>query len=204
LIKGLYAIVDGSFPGPVPTAEGILAGGGRVLQLRAKKMSSARFLETAIAIRSLCAARGALFIINDRVDIAMMSGADGVHLGQDDLPVEAARKLLGSEKIIGVSTHNMDEACKASEGGADYIGFGPVFRTATKGDAHAVQGLGRLKEISSAVEIPLVAIGGISEGNMRSVLEAGADAAAVISAIASASDISGKAAELVAIAGAAK
>ena len=204
LIKGLYAIVDDSFPDPVLTAEKILAGGGHILQLRAKKMSSAKFLETAIAIRSACAANGALLIINDRVDIAMMSGADGVHLGQDDLPIEATRKVLGREKIIGVSTHNMGEACRASKDGANYVGFGPVFRTATKGDAHEVQGLERLKEISAAVKIPLVAIGGISEWNMRDVLDAGADAVAVISAIASASDISGKTAELVAITGAVK
>ena len=133
-----------------------------------------------------------------------MSGADGVHLGQDDIPLEAARRVLGSEKIIGVSTHSMDEARKASNEGADYIGFGPVFRTATKSDAHAVQGLDGLKGISSTVEIPLVAIGGISEGNIRQVFEAGADAAAVISAIAGASDVMGKTADFVALAGAEK
>lgn len=204
IIKGLYAIIDDSFPEPLLTADRILAGGGRILQLRAKKISGAEFLETAIAIRSLCTAKGALLIINDRVDIAIMSGADGVHLGQDDLPIEAARRVLGSEKIIGVSTHNLTEACSASEEGADYIGFGPVFSTDTKSDAHAVQGLDKLKEISLVVDIPLVAIGGICEENMSSVLEAGADAVAVISAIAGASNIGLKTSELIAIAGALK
>jgi thiamine-phosphate pyrophosphorylase len=130
-----------------------------------------------------------VFIVNDHPDIAIAVDADGVHLGQDDLPAEEARKLMGSGRIIGVSTHSIAQARAAESVGADYVGFGPVFPTETK-DAGPLQGIGALRQVRSAVTVPIIAIGGIRSGNIGDVLAAGADGAAVISAILGAPDIS--------------
>jgi thiamine-phosphate pyrophosphorylase len=130
---------------------------------------------------------GAAFIVNDHPDIAMAVEADGVHLGQDDLPVEVARKLMGGSRIIGVSTHSVEQARAAQSAGADYIGFGPIFTTRTK-DAGPRQGIEGLRQVRKAVTLPVIAIGGINSGNLDEVLKAGADGVAVISAILSAPD----------------
>ncbi len=124
------------------------------------------------------------FIMNDYIDIAMAVSADGVHLGQDDMPIEEARRVTGNKMIIGISTHNLNQAIKAQEHGADYIGFGPVFQTSTK-DAGKSKGLMSLKNICSKIRIPVVAIGGISSENINDVMNAGAEACAIISAIQS-------------------
>lgn len=197
VINGLYSIVDDSFLDPVETAEKILAGGCKLLQLRAKMMAVSEFLRTAIAIRKATEKVGAVFIVNDRIDVAILSGADGIHLGQEDLPIEAARMIIGEDKVIGVSTHGIEEALSAESRGADYIGFGPIFSTNTKKDARSVQGVGALAEIASKISVPVVAIGGINEKNIRNVYDNGADATAVISAIAGADNITAMTSKLV-------
>ena len=191
-IKGLYAIIDNSIRpslSNIEIAKRVLAGGARILQLRGKGLSSKELLANARVIRKLTKQVGAVFIVNDRTDIALLSDADGVHLGQDDLPIAEAREILGREKLIGISTHNLEQALKAEQEGADYVGFGPVFGTTTKTDAEEAKGLQALREIKINVEIPVVAIGGITLENLREVMDAGADGTAVISAIAKADNI---------------
>lgn len=162
-----------------------LNAGIKTIQFREKKMSALKTLETAKRIKKLCDGFGATFIVNDRVDIAMASNADGVHLGQDDIPAEEVKKFF--DGIIGVSVNNVDEALKA-EKHADYIGAGPVFRTKTKKNARRAIGVEGLREIVNAVSVPVVAIGSINAQNAIEVLETGVDGVAVISAIASARD----------------
>lgn len=160
----------------------VLSSGARCIQYREKDKSRRDIYREALILRKLTNEFGAVFIVNDYTDIALAVNADGVHLGQKDLPLKEARKILGKEKIMGVSTHNIDEAIAAEAGGADYIGFGPVFHTATK-DAGKPKGIAMLKEIKKHVKIPVVAIGGINAGNLESVLKSGVDAVAVSSAI---------------------
>ncbi len=144
--------------------------------------------EKALALSRTVRGAGGIFIMNDQADIAAAVDADGVHLGQDDLPIESARKLLGKKKIIGLSTHSREQARAAEAAGADYIGFGPLFSTATK-DAGPIQGMERLREVRAAVSIPILAIGGITLDRAASAMSAGADGIAVISAILLAPDI---------------
>jgi thiamine-phosphate pyrophosphorylase len=182
-LPGLCLITDRKSSGR--TAEEMvriaLGAGARWIQYREKETTRReRYLE-ALKIRDLTRQVGALFIINDETDIALAAEADGVHLGQDDLPLPEARKIMG-ERIIGISTHSLSDAIAAQEGGADYIGFGPMFPTATK-DAGTPKGVAMLREIRSGVQIPVVAIGGISTENLQEVFAAGADAVAVASAI---------------------
>jgi len=167
-----------------------LKGGGRLIQLRAKKISTAGLVETAAAINDSCKRAGATFIVNDRVDVALAVDADGVHLGQDDLPISEARRLLGKDKIIGISTHSLEEAILAEAQGADYIGFGPVFKTLTKKDALKPRGLNDLRTITDRISIPVVAIGGINVTDLESLFDAGVDGVAMISAIAGCGNIS--------------
>jgi len=191
-IKGLYAIIDNSVRPDISNVEiarRVLFGGAKAIQLRGKGLSSKELLSQAREIRELSKKTGAMLIVNDRADIALLSDADGVHLGQDDLPIAEARKILGSGKLIGISTHNLEQAIKAGAAGADYIGFGPVFGTKTKADAEEAKGLEALREITNSVKIPVAAIGGITLENAKEVAKAGADAVAVISAIAKADDI---------------
>ncbi len=152
-------------------------------------MSTANFIETASAINDNCKKVGATFIVNDRVDAAIAVGADGVHLGQDDFPLCEARRLLGMDKIIGVSTHSMEEALSAESGGADYIGFGPVFQTDTKKDALDPRGLSELNGIARHISIPVIAIGGINMDNLQSMIDSRVDGVAIISAVAGSENI---------------
>jgi thiamine-phosphate pyrophosphorylase len=168
-----------------------LEGGVKFLQLRAKALSARDFLQLAQTARSLTRSYGCRFIVNDRVDIALLCDADGVHLGQDDLPLEAAQKLM-RQKIIGISTHDFQQAQQAEHGGASYIGFGPMFGTRTKETGYSARGLEMLREIRAAVGIPIVAIGGISENNVKEVWGGGAEAAAIISDILGAPDVTAK------------
>src|SRR3990167_5321858 len=180
----LYAIFDPSQArGRPPSAilRQLLDGGVRIIQMRAKEMAAKDCLNLAREARELCHAAGGLFIVNDRVDIALAARAGGVHLGQEDLPLYIARKLVGKERIIGISTHDLAQAREAEQGGADYIGFGPIFGTATKETGYSARGLTMLKEIRQAVSLPIVAIGGITEANVAQVWQAGADSAAIIS-----------------------
>jgi len=178
----LYAILDPEQTRGRP-AERVLAAlleaGVSILQLRVKSLPPVDFLELAKQARAVTRAHGCKLIINDRVDIALACGADGVHLGQDDLPLSAGRKLMG-QKIIGISTHDLDQARAAERAGADYIGFGPMFGTRTKATGYEARGPEMLQQIRGAVTLPIVAIGGITEANVQEVWQAGADSVAII------------------------
>ena len=171
-------------------------GGADAVQLRMKHSDGREMLEQALEIRKVADEYCRFFFVNDRVDIAMASGADGVHLGQSDIPLEVARDLMGETAIIGISVGNVEQAVAAAEGGADYIGIGAIFNTSTKPDAKQGVGLGAIYEIRQAVDIPIVAIGGINRGNIQDVVRAGADAAAVVSAVVAQDDIRSAAHEL--------
>ena len=160
----------------------VLRAGLKWVQYRDKEKSRREIYEEAIRLRKLTKDFNAVLIVNDYADIALAVDADGVHLGQDDLPVREAREIMWRDKIIGISTHSLEQAKEAEKGGADYIGFGPVFRTTTK-DAGIPKGTDMLKEIKRQVHLPVVAIGGINIENIRSVLDTGVDAVAVASAI---------------------
>lgn len=164
-------------------AEEAISGGADTIQLRQKAGSTRELIETARQIQAVCRATGVTFIVNDRVDVALAVGADGVHLGQDDFPISLARKILGSDVIIGGSAGSLDEAQRCVMEGADYVGFGPVYETASKDDAGPAAGLDLLSQISRKIDLPVVAIGGITVGNMKNVIEAGAHGIAVISAV---------------------
>jgi thiamine-phosphate pyrophosphorylase len=186
----LYAIVDPLDTGrdPVELAAMFVGGGARVLQLRLKTAPPRDVLAVARRIASLAGAVGALFLINDRPDIARAVDADGVHLGQDDLPVAAARRVLGAAAVVGVSTHDLDEARGAAAAGADYVGVGPIYATASKPGAPAPRGLELLRAVRAAVRCPIVAIGGITPETAPAVRAAGADAVAMIGALVRAPD----------------
>lgn len=159
-----------------------LEGGVDILQLREKNMPAKKILELGKKVKQLCLEYGATFIVNDRIDIAAILDADGVHLGQDDLDVKSAREILGKDKIVGVSTHAPEQALKAVEDGADYIGVGPVFATPTK-EGRIPVGLDYVKWASENIDIPAFAIGGIDEENVDEVISAGAKRVAVVRAI---------------------
>ncbi|HIE04365.1 MAG TPA: thiamine phosphate synthase [Candidatus Latescibacteria bacterium] len=160
-----------------------LEAGVRIVQYREKELSLRRQIEEAQEILKLCRKFEATFIVNDRVDLALAVGADGVHLGPEDMPPELARRILGEGKLVGVSVGSVQEALRAKEAGADYIGVGPIFRTFTKSDAGHPIGPGRLREVRSAVDLPVAAVGGITLENVREVGDAGADAVCAISAV---------------------
>lgn len=165
-----------------------LEGGVTLVQYRAKTASSAEMYAEALQLKALCDSFKVPLIINDRLDIAMAVGAAGVHLGQDDLPCSAARKLLGEDYIIGVSAHNPAEAKAALQSGADYLGCGAVFGTATKADVKKL-GTDGLAAICKAKGLPVVGIGGVTADNYREVRAAGADGAAIVSGILAQPDI---------------
>lgn len=166
-----------------------LEGGVTLVQYRAKTASSAEMYNEALQLKALCDSFNVPLIINDRLDIAMAVGAAGVHLGQDDLPCAAARKILGEDYIIGVSAHNQAEAKAALQSGADYLGCGAVFGTATKADVKKL-GTDGLAAICKAKGLPVVGIGGVTADNYREVRAAGADGAAIVSGILAQPDIS--------------
>lgn len=159
-----------------------LRSGVKWIQYRDKNSSRREIYEHALKLRKLTNEFKAVFIVNDHVDIASAVEADGVHLGQEDLPLREARKILISKTIIGISTHSLEQAINAEKQGADYIGFGPIFHTKTK-DAGEPKGIQMLKEVKQIIKIPVVAIGGINVDNLNSVLDSGADAVAIASAI---------------------
>lgn len=196
----LYLILDPAVAGSrsLPDFVGMaLAAKVRTFQLRMKTPETRAFYEMAAALCPLVQGGGGTFIVNDRCDVALAVGADGVHLGQEDLPLADARPMLGREKRIGVSTHNLAQALEAEAGGADYIGFGPIFPTTTKENPDPVVGVAGLREVRARVRIPIVAIGGITARNAAEVMAAGADAVAVVSAILAAPDPQAAIAELV-------
>ena len=158
------------------------------MQLREKDTGGKLFLARAIAVKALCDKYKVPLIINDRIDIALAIGAAGVHLGQEDIPLETARRLLGAEAIIGISAHNHKEVKLAEQGGADYLGVGAIFPTGSKDDADEI-GLQGLRELKKATWLPVVGIGGINTENYASVRATGAEGAAIISGILGADDI---------------
>ena len=160
-----------------------VSGGADTVQYRQKTGHTRDLIETARAMRDICARRSVPLIVNDRVDVALAAEADGVHLGQDDFPVALARNLLGADRIIGVSAGNLDEARRGIADGADYVGFGPIFPTGSKNDAGDAQGLEKLADFARTVQAPVIAIGGIGAGNAAGVVTSGAHGIAVISAV---------------------
>ncbi len=163
--------------------------GATLFQYRNKTASMKEAYQEALALRQAAAKAGVLFIVNDRCDLALAVDADGVHLGQEDLPLDLARKVMGPDKLIGISTHNPDQVRAASAGKPDYLGFGPIFTPGSKLDHDPVVGLEGLRAIRTLTSLPVFAIGGIQIGQVEEIMEAGADGIAVISAIVKAADI---------------
>jgi thiamine-phosphate pyrophosphorylase len=173
-----------------------VAGGAGTIQFRDKTRCTRDSIDSARTLKRICSLAGVPLIINDRVDIALAVDADGVHLGRDDLPIPAARKLLGANKIIGGSAGNIEDALRAQEEGADYIGFGHIFPTQSKDKPSPPVGLGALHEVCRRVKIPIIAIGGITLEKIEPVILAGAFGAAVIGAVCASKDPEAAAAEL--------
>jgi thiamine-phosphate pyrophosphorylase len=193
-VKGLYAIADSAVTPNydlAALAEDYLKGGASVIQLRDKKRLASgerarTFLETARRIQALKARYEFLWIVNDDLDVALKIGADGVHVGKDDPSIEECRRVMGPQKIIGYSSHSLLEALEAERHGADYVAFGAIFPTPTKGPGHPVQGVTKLNEMVRKLKIPIVAIGGINRLNVKDVLATGVHSVAMISALAKA------------------
>ena len=197
-IHGLYVIIDPEACAgrdPAGVARLALEGGASMVQWRDKRRDKGEQLPQAQAIRELCAQHGALFVVNDHVDLALAVNAGGVHLGQRDLPLAAARSLVPAEFIVGVSTNNVEEARRAQAGGASYVAVGSIFATGSK-EVTRQADPERLREVKAAIDRPVVAIGGIDASNVDLVLAAGADAVAVISAVCAANDVRAAAREL--------
>ena len=200
MLNGLYIITDEELcPGRthVEIARAAIAGGARIIQIRDKSATDRAFYSAAVEIRELCSAAGALFFVNDRVHVAAAVGADGVNVGQTDLPIAAVRAILGPKAIIGVSCDCIEQAIEAQSDGADYVGFGPVYPTSTKLDAGPVSGLETLRHVCANVAIPVVAIGGIGAANIAEVAAAGAASAAVVSAVVCAENMVSATTELI-------
>jgi len=182
-VRGYYFITAAAMSraGNLSDVAAAVAAKVRVVQYRQKQGRTSDLVAEARQLRQLC--RHTRFLINDRVDLALEVGADGVHLGQEDLPYPEARRMVGPDKIIGVTVHTVVEALAAQAAGADYLGVSPIFATATKVDAGAPTGVALLAEIRRQVSLPLVAIGGITLANAPAVIEAGADAVCAIAAV---------------------
>ena len=188
-IRGYYFVTDSelSKKGSLSDVENAVAAGAKVVQYRNKTATSKRLYEEAFEIIRRCP--NSVFIINDRVDIALAIDADGVHIGQEDIPYVFARKLLGSKKIIGVTVHSVEQAKEASKHGANYVAVSPIYHTKTKHDAGHPVGIELLKKVKENVTIPVIAIGGIDHSNARSVVEAGADGLCAISCVITSNDV---------------
>ncbi len=191
MLPALYAIVDPLATGrdPVTLGLALLEGGARCLQLRLKDTSARELVAVARALRAPTRAAGALMIVNDRPDVAAAADADGVHLGQDDVPVAVARAVLGDGRLVGVSTHDPSQVERAVRDGADYLGVGPIYATASKLGALPARGLALLHAVRPLTTLPLVAIGGIDADTAVAVRRAGADAVAMIGALVQADDV---------------
>ncbi|MFL0269494.1 thiamine phosphate synthase [Candidatus Clostridium radicumherbarum] len=188
----LYLVTDRSFLGNKSLKDAIseaIEGGVSFIQIREKDISTRAFYNIASEVKEVTDYYKVPLVVNDRIDIAQAIDADGVHLGQSDMPIQVARKILGKNKIIGISVENVKEAKVAEENGADYVGVGTIFYTGTKKDINKPIGLEGLKEVCSSIKIPKVAIGGINKNNLKDILKAGVDGAAIISAILGEKDI---------------
>ncbi|MGD9319695.1 MAG: thiamine phosphate synthase [Desulfobacteraceae bacterium] len=167
----------------VELAKLAIRGGADTIQFRQKSGSTREMIQVARDVKQVCAESGVTFMVNDRVDVAIASEADGVHLGQDDFPIPLARELVGKERIIGGSAATLEEARRCLSEGADYVGFGPVYPTTSKDDAGPVSGIAVLKGVVESIPLPIIAIGGVGAENTAEVMEAGAHGIAVISAV---------------------
>jgi thiamine-phosphate pyrophosphorylase len=190
--RGYYFITDRALSrrGNGEDVKAAIEAGVEVIQYREKELVSGALFEEAARLKKLC--DGRMFIVNDRIDIALAAEADGVHVGANDLPLPLARRLLGRKAVIGVSVSSLGEALAAEAGGADYLGVGPVFATATKTDAGPAVGVGLIRRIRRAIRLPLVAIGGITLDNAAEVVAAGADMVCSISLVVAAEDPKGR------------
>jgi thiamine-phosphate pyrophosphorylase len=206
LFPALYAILDPSLiSGPVvPFAENLAVAGVRLMQLRDKRATAAKLFAQSRDLAAVLCPAGVKFIVNDRPDVAAIAGASGVHVGQDDLPPEDARRIVGASRWVGVSTHNLEQFREASATSADYIAVGPIFPTASKENPDPVVGLALLREVRKLTKKPLVAIGGITLDRAADVFRAGADSAAVIRDLLKAPDPAQRAREYLAVAEAAR
>ncbi len=187
----LYLVTDRRLSRGRTTLEIVQAavrGGATCVQLREKEYGTREFIREALAIRDFLKSAGVPLIINDRLDVALAVAADGVHLGQSDMPLEMARRIAGDGMCIGISAESLENAVAAERGGADYIGVSPIYETDTKTDTAPALGLEGLRDIRAAVDIPLVAIGGLKPDNVAEVVKSGADGIAVVSAIVAAED----------------
>ena len=187
----LYLVTDRGLARGRSTVEVVKAavsGGVTCIQLREKDCSTLEFIEQARAIKNFLEEREVPLIINDRLDVALAVGADGVHLGQKDMPLEMSRKIAGSSMLIGISAESVQDAIEAENGGADYLGVSPIYATPTKTDTAPPLGIQGLREIKNRVKIPLVGIGGLNNSNAAEVIRNGADGVAVVSAIVAAED----------------
>ncbi len=193
-MKGYYFITDGalSAAGIMSDVEKAVAAGVAVVQYRNKTADTRRLYDEARRIRQLCAGTGTRLVINDRIDIALAVDADGVHIGNEDMPYGEARRILGAGTIIGVTVHDLAEAVAAAGAGADYLGVSPIYATGTKTDAGAPCGVETLAAIRRACAVPLVAIGGIGIDNVEEVIRAGADMVCAISAVVVKPDVTGE------------
>ena len=190
ILKGLYVIIDTSFlngRSHIEIARKVIDGGAKIIQLRDKTTSRRVLFTIACELKELCSKNDVLFIINDYLDLALAVDADGLHIGQHDLPLSIIKKLLPIDKIIGCSASNLEQAIAAEAEGADYIGFGAIYPTTSKID-YELAGLNALKQVTKSVNIPIVAIGGIDNHNIKEVMKTGSKAAAVISAVLQADD----------------
>jgi thiamine-phosphate pyrophosphorylase len=190
VLPRLYVILDASL---ITSSErdctlGLAEAGVRLLQYRNKSASSRQYLDTSRELAETLRPHGLTFIVNDRPDVAFLAGANGVHVGQDDLDVEQARRVLGGDKLVGISTHNLGQFERAAKTSADYIAAGPVFGTSSKVNPDPVVGLDFLRRVRALTDKPIVAIGGITLDRAAAVIESGADAVAVISGILNAPD----------------
>jgi thiamine-phosphate pyrophosphorylase len=190
-LQRLYTFADASFGDPVRLAEALFNAGARIIQVRNKMGSARELLEQVERILSF-APHGAEIIVNDRVDVALIAGAGGVHLGQDDVPPVEARRILGLDPMIGFSTHNLEQAMQAEKLPVDYVAVGPIFLTTTKEKPDPVVGLENLNAICQAIRKPVIAIGGIKLENAEDVLKAGATSVAVMSDVLSARDVASR------------
>ena len=191
-MRGLYGIVDpeqctGRVGDPLALGEQLLSGGCAALQLRAKQLSDHEYIDLALRLLNLCRAFDVPFFVNDRVHLVLPIGADGVHLGQTDMDVRTARHTIGN-RLVGLSTHSLEQTRAAAAMGADLIGFGPIFETTTKQDADPVVGLTTLQQVCLRSPVPVVAIGGITPDNVSSVAMTGTAMVAMISSLARSED----------------
>jgi thiamine-phosphate pyrophosphorylase len=189
----LYLVTDSglSKKGTLSDVSKAVEAGCRIVQYREKDRSTKEMVKEAFLIKEICEGK-AIFLVNDRIDVAMAVDADGVHIGQDDMPIAIARQLLGNDKIIGLTVHNLREALEAEQDGADYVGLSPIFDTSTKKDAGEGIGPESIRGVKNALNIPIVAIGGINKQNCMSVVREGADSLVAISAIVCSDDVNKK------------